>query len=77
MNPCKLFGLLLWGLLPTLVWAQVRELPSPAGPGSGQPNLTVSRTGRFYLSWIEKLAAGRYALRFAVRWAIQTVRHDP
>lgn len=67
MNPCKLFGLLLWGLLPTLVWAQVRELPSPAGPGSGQPNLTVSRTGRFYLSWIEKLAAGRYALRFAVR----------
>jgi hypothetical protein len=29
-------------LLPVLVVAQVRELQSPAGAGSGQPNLAVS-----------------------------------
>jgi hypothetical protein len=47
--------------------AQVRELPSPAGPGSGQPNLAVAHDGRVYLSWIEKLGGGGYSLRFAVR----------
>lgn len=54
-------------LVPALGLAQVRELPSPAGAGSAQPNLTVSSSGRVYLSWIEKLDAGRYSLRFAVR----------
>lgn len=48
-------------------FAQVRELPSPAGQGSGQPNLAVARDGRVYLSWIEKLGGGRFSLRFAVR----------
>ena len=47
--------------------AQVRELPSPAGQGSGQPNLTVSPNGRVYLSWIERLGEGRFSLRFAVQ----------
>ncbi|HEY6404115.1 MAG TPA: sialidase family protein [Blastocatellia bacterium] len=51
------------------VWAttsaQVRELPSPAGTGSGQPNLAVSPDGRVYLSWIERLGEGRFSLRFA------------
>ena len=47
--------------------ADVRELPSPAGTGSGQPNLAVAPDGRVYLSWLERLGEGRYALRFAVR----------
>jgi hypothetical protein len=46
-------------------FAQVRELPSPAGTGSGQPNLAVSPDGRVYLSWIERLGEGRFSLRFA------------
>jgi hypothetical protein len=45
--------------------AQVRELPSPAGTGSGQPNLAVSPDGHVYLSWIERLGEGRFSLRFA------------
>jgi hypothetical protein len=45
----------------------VRELPSPAAAGSGQPNLTVDARGRVYLSWVEKQPEGRAALRFAVR----------
>jgi hypothetical protein len=51
--------LLLTGL------AQVQEIPSPAGARSGQPNLTVSRDGKVYLSWIERLPEGRFSLRFA------------
>lgn len=47
--------------------AQVREIPSPAGARSAQPNLTVSREGRIYLSWIERGDEGRASLRFAVR----------
>src|SRR5215475_4973293 len=45
--------------------AQVRELTSPAGTGSGQPNLAVSPDGRVYLSWIERLGEGTFSLRFA------------
>jgi hypothetical protein len=52
-------------LLPAVSFAQVRELPSPAGAGSGQPNLAVSPDGRIHLSWIERLGEGRYSLRFA------------
>jgi hypothetical protein len=55
-------GLLLF---PLVAFAQMRELTSPAGPGSGQPNLTVSPDGRVYLSWIERLGEGRFSLRFA------------
>jgi hypothetical protein len=46
-------------------FAQVRELLSPAGQGSGQPNLAVAPNGRVYLSWIERLGEGRFSLRFA------------
>jgi len=53
-------------LFSTLGFAQVRELPSPAGQGSGQPNLAVSPNGRVYLSWIERLSEGRVSLRFSV-----------
>lgn len=65
-------------LLPILALAQVRELPSPAGAGSGQPNLAVSPDGRVYLSWIERLGGGRYSLRFSTKdgdkWSVpQTI----
>jgi hypothetical protein len=63
---CINLALSCW-LLSVSTFAQVRELPSPAGPGSGQPNLTVSPTGRVYLSWIERLGEGRFSLRFAVK----------
>src|SRR5262245_31292522 len=56
----------IW-LLPALVFAQVRELQSPAGAGSGQPNLAVSPDGRIYLSWIERVGEGRYSLRFSTK----------
>lgn len=49
------------------VSAQVRDLPTPAGPGSAQPNLTVARDGKIYLSWIERSTGGAAALRFAIR----------
>lgn len=54
----------LW-LFPIVSFAQVRELPSPAGTGSGQPNLAVASDGRVYLSWIERLGEGRFSLRFS------------
>ncbi len=54
----------LW-LFSTSASAQVRELVSPAGAGSGQPNLAVSPDGRVHLSWIERLGEGRFSLRFA------------
>ncbi|HEV2705708.1 MAG TPA: sialidase family protein [Pyrinomonadaceae bacterium] len=60
--------ILLCTLLAGFASAQeVRQLPSPAGEGSGQSNLTVTRDGRVLLSWIERLDKGRFALRFAAR----------
>jgi hypothetical protein len=47
--------------------AQMRELQSPAAPGSGQPNLSTAPDGRVFLSWIDRLGEGRFALRFAVK----------
>ncbi|MGH9936318.1 MAG: hypothetical protein ACREAM_08730, partial [Blastocatellia bacterium] len=47
-----------------------REIDSPAGPGSGDPNLSVGPNGRVYLSWIEPVqpkGPKGYALKFAVR----------
>ena len=43
----------------------VRELASPAGPGSGEPNLAVAPDGRVLLSWIEPAGEDRHALRYA------------
>jgi hypothetical protein len=40
-------------------------LPSPAAPGSGQPNLAVAPDGTVWLSWIEPLEPGGRALRAA------------
>ncbi len=57
--------LIIFMLLSLTVTAQVREIESPAGPGSGQPNLAVSSDGRVHLSWIERMGDGRFSLRFA------------
>jgi hypothetical protein len=46
--------------------AQVRELPTPAAAGSLGPSLYAAADGRVFLSWIERLADGRSALRYAV-----------
>src|SRR3990170_8164104 len=43
----------------------VQELESPAGPESGEPNLSV-RDGQLYMSWLEKLSDGSHALKFSV-----------
>ena len=45
----------------------VQMLDSPAGSGSGQPNLYATIDGRVYLSWIERSGETRHALRFAVQ----------
>jgi hypothetical protein len=42
-------------------------LDSPAGPGSGEPNLAVAPDGRVILSWIEAVGDGAHALRMAAR----------
>src|SRR6266542_5422562 len=52
----------LW-LFSASGFAQVRELPAPAGRGSCQPNLAIAPDGRVYLSWIE----GRFSLCFALK----------
>ena len=46
------------------VTVTIDSLPSPAGPGSAEPNLAVSPDGRVYMSWLEPNASG-HALRFA------------
>ena len=53
-------------------------LPSPAGPGSAEPNLALGPDGTMYLSWLEP-ADSAYALRFAswtgTRWSdVTTIR---
>ena len=45
---------------------EVHEIPSPAGQGSGQPNLTAGMDGGVVLSWVEKQGEG-HALRYS-RW---------
>jgi hypothetical protein len=41
------------------------SIPSPAGPGSAEPNLTVGPDGRVYLSWLEP-ADSSHAFKFSV-----------
>jgi hypothetical protein len=57
----------------------IESLPSPAGPGSAEPNLAVGPDGRVYLTWIEQLPDTTNALRFAIHdgksWsAARTIR---
>lgn len=42
----------------------MEALPSPAGPGSAEPNLDLDPEGRLHLSWMEPAAEG-YALKVA------------
>lgn len=55
------------GAIAVVVGAQARieSLPSPAGPGSAEPNLTVAPSGRVYMSWLERVDSA-HALRFSV-----------
>jgi hypothetical protein len=45
----------------------VREVDSPAGPDSREPEMYATSDGRIIFSWVEKVGTDRYALRFAVR----------
>jgi hypothetical protein len=45
----------------------VRELESPAGADSREPEMFTTPDGRVVLSWVEKTGEKRYALRFASR----------
>ena len=47
----------------------VREVESPAGAESREPELSAAPGGRVILSWVEKAGEKRYALRFATREA--------
>jgi hypothetical protein len=49
---------------PALV---VREIDSPAGTESREPEMFATADGRIILSWVEKVGEKRYALRFATR----------
>jgi hypothetical protein len=63
-----LFALLLaQGAFASSTARAVRELPTPAAKGSGQPNLSTGPDGRVYLSWLERIEGKRFALRFAAR----------
>lgn len=41
------------------------SIPSPAGPGSGEPSLAVAPDGRVYMTWLEPADSG-HALKLAV-----------
>jgi hypothetical protein len=43
----------------------VDSLPSPAGPGSGEPNLAAGADGRVMLSWLEPVGDSAHVLRFS------------
>ena len=43
----------------------LKALPTPAGPGSAEPNLALGPGGHVYLSWIELAPDSGHALRFA------------
>ncbi len=47
----------------------VREAESPAGADSREPDIFATADGRVILSWVEKVAEKRYALRFAEQTA--------
>ncbi len=54
--------------VPTLVQAASKaDFSNPAGPGSLQPNWSVTPDGGVVLNWIEPSKDGSYSLRYAVR----------
>ncbi|MDF2775068.1 MAG: hypothetical protein K0S86_4568, partial [Geminicoccaceae bacterium] len=40
-------------------------LPSPAGLGSGEPNLTTDASGAVHMTWIERTGDSTHAVRYA------------
>lgn len=64
---CLLAALACLACAAPVVPAQVKRLPTPASAQSGQPNLAVGPDGRVYLSWIERLAEKRFALKFSTK----------
>ncbi len=48
------------------LFSALEEIPSPAAPGSAQPNLAAAGA-RVYLSWLEPQGGGVHALRVALR----------
>ena len=59
-------GLVGCGGSQTVAVETLREIPSPPGLASGQPNLAIGPGGEIYLSWIET-GKGSPALKFATR----------
>ncbi|MGH8495173.1 MAG: sialidase family protein [Gammaproteobacteria bacterium] len=53
--------------------AGARVLPSPAGPDSGEPHLSLTPEGDALLSWLEEVESGVQALRYSIldgdRWS--------
>lgn len=45
----------------------IKGTDSPAGVDSREPEMNATADGRIVMSWVEKLAEKRYALRFAIR----------
>jgi hypothetical protein len=45
--------------------ANLETLPSPAGPGSAEPNLDVGPDGQVHMSWLEPLAGQGHVLKVA------------
>src|SRR5687767_1092673 len=45
----------------------IRTSESPAGTDSREPDLNATADGRVILSWVQKIAKKRYALRMAER----------
>jgi hypothetical protein len=46
---------------------RLSSMETPAGPGSGEPNLTVAADGQVLLSWIEPAGDKGHALKYASR----------
>jgi hypothetical protein len=63
---CATIGISALGQSTSTAPFVIEENSSPAGLGSGEPNLFVSADGRVYLSWIEPAGEKRRALRFAI-----------
>ena len=45
----------------------IKRTDSPAGVNSREPEMNPTADGRIVMSWVEKLAEKRYALRFSIR----------
>lgn len=46
---------------------EIKEVVSPAPPGSSSPQMTTTNDGRAVLSWLEAADSGRHRFRFSVR----------